>query len=227
MSVSDNSTNLTRPSRPARRRSPAPPPAEGEAPPAPLSGDLLTRALPAVLDHFQIVDWDVLLVGDGSGYSWNIGCGWAGALIDRQTMSRKLLWGGWSAGTIMIAELMPYIHALAWYESAIAKARRAHLRRGVLKVHVICDNKTIVDQGNHLVDRRKMLPWWSCWAAYLRNGYTARFHQVPGHEAGAQVGLNVLCDHVSRCARLLVQTPTLADMVPDLPGISVYDVNPA
>ncbi len=192
-----------------------------------MSRDLLHRALPAVLDHYEIRDWDVLMVGDASGYSWNIGCGWAGALIDRRTMARKLYWGGWSTGTVMIGEIMPYLHGLAWYEANQAKESRRTLNKPILNVHVICDNETIVNQGNHNVDRRKMLPWWSCWAHLLRNGYAARFHWVPGHDEGRQVGLNVLCDHVSRYARLLVQDATLAEMVPADPPVSVYDVNPS
>lgn len=187
----------------------------------------MDKSLQAVLDHFKITDWDVLMVGDGSGYNWNIGCGWAGVLIDRHTMGRKLYGGAWSAGTIMIAEIMPYIQGLAWYDSVHAEERRAQLRRQVLNVHVICDNKTVVDQGNGVIGRKKMLPWWACWGNYLRTGYTAKFHFVPGHDEGNQVGLNVLCDHVSRHYRLLVQDATLADMVPNAPEVTVYDVNPS
>ena len=192
----------------------------------PLRGDMLSVSLPAVLDFFGIAEWDVLMVGDGSGYSWNIGCGWAGAVIDRRTMGRKLLWGAWSTGTIMIAEIMPYIHGLAWYESNHADDCRRALRRQVLKVHVISDNKTVVDQGNGHVGRKKMLPWWACLGNYVRIGYEVKWHFNPGHEEGRQVGLNVLCDHVSRHSRLLTQETTLAEIVPEMPNLTVYDVNP-
>jgi hypothetical protein len=193
----------------------------------PLTGDLLQVALPAVLEHYNITDWDVLIIGDGSGYSWDIGGGWAGVVIDRVSMGRKLYWGAWSTGTIMISEMMAYVHGLAWYDNLYAKARRQQLHKGVLNVHVICDNETIVKQGNHEVGRNKMIPWWNCWMGYLRTGYTARFHQVSGHNEGRQLGLNVLCDHISRYARLLVQDNDLAKMVPEIPDINVYDINPA
>lgn len=166
------------------------------------------------------------MIGDGSGYGWDIGAGWAGVVIDRRTMGRKLLFGGWSSGTIMISEFMPYIQGLAWYENCQAEATRLALGRAVLDVHVISDNKTIVDQGNNVIGRKKMLPWWACWGNYVRLGYRARFHFVPGHRAGRQLGLNVLCDHVSRHARCLLQNTTLADMLPESPEVTAYDVNP-
>lgn len=192
----------------------------------PLRGDLLTTSLDRVLEHYNITDWDILMIGDGSGYSWNIGCGWSGVIIDRFSMGRKLLWGAWSTGTIMIAEIMPYIHGLAWFDNLHAKDRRRQMRKAILNIHVISDNKTIVDQGNHDVGRDKMLPWWSCWANYMRSGYVAKFHHVLGHEEGQQIGLQVLGDHVSRYARVLLQRLTLNEMVPDLPDMTVYDVNP-
>lgn len=166
------------------------------------------------------------MIGDGSGFSWNIGIGWANVVIDRHSMGRKLLWGGWSSGNIGIAELMPYVHGLAWYEYNHGPARRKDLRKPVLKIHVICDNETVVLQGNHTIDRKKLLPWWGCWAKYLSNGYTAKFYHTMGHKKNAQLGLNVLCDHVSRQARLLMEGMTLASIIPQTPNLTPYDINP-
>lgn len=169
-----------------------------------------------MLARLGIADWDVLMVGDGSGCGWDIGCGWATAVVDRASGGRKLLWGGWSTGTVTIAELMPYVHALAWYENVCGERTRAARNKAVLAVHVISDSQTVVHQGNHTAGRHKLLPWWACWAGYLRAGYTARFH----HVRREQVGLNVLCDHVGRCARLAAQ-----GVAAGAPA-AVYDVNP-
>jgi hypothetical protein len=175
---------------------------------------------------FGITDWDLLLVGDASGSGWGMGTGWAVTAVDRHANGRKLLRGAWSAGTIMIAELMPYLHALAWYEEVFAPARRTQLGRAVLDVHVICDNENVVNQGNHHSARKKMLPWWACWAGLLRCGYRAQFHWVSGHKVGRRLGLNVLCDHVAGKAReaMEAEPPTFPHRF--RAAASVYEINP-
>ena len=65
-----------------------------------------------------------MIVADGSGCRWDIGAGWGGVVIDRHTRGRKLLSGGWSTGTISIAEIMPFLEGLAWYNDNAAKAAR-------------------------------------------------------------------------------------------------------
>lgn len=166
------------------------------------------------------------MIGDGSGFGWEIGAGWAAVLLERHTMGRKLIFGGWSTGTIMISEFMPYIQGLAWYENNRASEIRQATGKTILKLHVITDSKTIVDQSNNTVGRKKMLPWWACWGNYVRLGYQAQFHHVPGHRKGRQLGLNVLCDHVSRHVRKCLEATTLAAMLPDSPDVTPYHVNP-
>ena len=184
--------------------------------------DLLHRKLPAVLDHFRITSWDVLLVGDGSGQSWSMGCGWACAVIDKATMMRKLLWGGWSSGTVGIGEMMPYLHGLAWYHANVGKLVRKQNKSKLLEVHCICDNETVVRQGQREMDRDANAPLWAAIDQCLRNGYLATWHWARRDT----IGLNSLVDHVSRCARLAVSELSMDSMVPEMPGASIYNFNP-
>ncbi len=188
--------------------------------------DPLATPLPLVLDGLGISDWDVLMIGDGSGSGWNIGIGWAVTVIERARNGRKLLWGSWSSGTVVIAELMAYVHGLAWYEHNMAGAARALLRKQVLNLHVITDSETVVHQGNNVVGRQKMLPWWACFGNFLRLGYTAKFHHVPGHDRERVLGLNVLTDHLSRAARVANSEIDTTRVVPGHAPTDPYEVNP-
>ena len=66
----------------------------------------LLAAIPDILNKLQIDDWDVLLIGDGSGAGWNLlsGCGWASVLIDKYSNNHKIFMGATTPGTITIGE---------------------------------------------------------------------------------------------------------------------------
>ena len=51
--------------------------------------------LQTVLDHLGVkeTDWDVVIIGDGSGSDWQSPCGWASVLIDKETRNRKVFYG--------------------------------------------------------------------------------------------------------------------------------------
>lgn len=184
--------------------------------------DLSDRRLAAVLASFEIKDCDVLIVGDGSGFAWDIGCGWASILIDLSTFQRKLLWGAWMPGTIGIGELIPYLQALMWFHAHGGKDYQKKLGRP-LNIHVISDNENVVNQGNGNSDRKELAPLWAAVDTICRKGYNVKYHWM-GRD---QLGLNILADHVSRCARLAMSGLSLADMVTEMPDMSIYDVNPS
>ncbi len=152
--------------------------------------------------------------------------GWAGVLVDHATNCRKFLTGAWNYGSIMIAEIMPYLHAMSWYEHNHGDSRRqakgARGKTPILEVHVLCDNDTIVRQGNHECSRKKMMPWWLAWDGLMRYGYTATFHFTPR----LTTGMNQLCDRVSGTCRTTLQHITPQTVFPG-GNVSVYDFNPS
>ena len=48
----------------------------------------IQEALPHMLERFKITDWDLLLIGDGSGSNWSYECGWGCVSIELSTSVR-------------------------------------------------------------------------------------------------------------------------------------------
>ncbi len=147
-------------------------------------------------------EWDVLLVGDGSGTTWNNPCGWASVLIDRNLGLRKTMIGAMNAGTSYLAELIPYVQALSWYIEGPGKARLLDLRMvnptAKLKVHVITDNQTLATQGQGRMSRRKGFCYWRLIEAFEEEGYAVYWHWL----GRSTIALNCLCDYLAgECRR--------------------------
>lgn len=148
--------------------------------------------------------WDVMIVGDGAGCWWDKPCGWGCTLIDRHLNRRRAFYGGLSSGSIVIAELMPTVHAMLWYAEFQGKARRVQLRRSTINVHVITDNETtskhwaILTTGGQQAQKiRKKRPLWNVLLQLERSGYIFHFHWAPR----ATVGLNKLADELAGITR--------------------------
>lgn len=135
--------------------------------------------LQAVLERIGSPQWDLLIVGDGSGAGWDTACGWCGVLIDNQTRLRKILWGAMNIGSVNSAESLPYLQALSWFD---AKHGRERLRaRGILNVHIITDSKVIATWGTKAMSPAGDLPranvaYWAAMREFRRLGYHCHFH---------------------------------------------------
>jgi hypothetical protein len=160
-----------------------------ELPPTPttenrshLSGEQDAVLLQHVLQRAGIADWDVLIVGDGSGNQWELPCGWAYVLIDRATRGRRCDWGGMSAGSINFAETMPYLHALNWYDQHGGGKERLK-QQGTLKVHIITDSQVIARWGTQANGAeelpRKHAILFGGMRELRRLGYIFTFHWAP------------------------------------------------
>lgn len=120
----------------------------------------LQEQLRPLLQDLQINHWDALLIGDGSGSGWNIGCGWASTLFDKRTGCRKLFHGATNYGTAMLAELMASYWPLSWY----AYHRDQRNLGGLCQIHVITDNQASVQQcAKHRVGElpKACTPFWA------------------------------------------------------------------
>ena len=101
------------------------------------------QALQPLLDRLRIHRWDALLIGDGSGSGWQIGCGWSCALIDKATAGRRLFHGAANSGTAMFAEWMAYVAPLQWYQYYRDKQRI----KTIAQIHIVTDNQALSLQG--------------------------------------------------------------------------------
>ncbi len=137
------------------------------------------RNLAEILAELQITDWDVLLAGDGSGSGWDQGCGWACVLIERVARLRQLFYGGMNAGSINLAEFLPYLQALLHYHATLGKSRLES--RGIVKVHIITDSRVIAHCGNIAADPTQPLPkmhrvMFSTIRQLVAEGYHIHYH---------------------------------------------------
>lgn len=149
----------------------------------------------------QEVDWDLVLIGDGSGTGWEDAAGWAGVLIDKETRGRRLMYGAMNKGSVNLAELMPYVQSLAWYHSQFGES--ALKRKGMLRVHVITDSQVTAQHGIQSCRPGEPLPnvpqrtLWAAVREMTRIGYVIQWHWA----ARSTSGLNYLSDLVAGLSR--------------------------
>lgn len=92
-------------------------------------------------------NWDMILVGDGSGSKWNNPGGWACAMIIRNRLSGEVHYltpftGAVSRGPINWLEAVPYWHCLRhhYYEMG----GKELCARGGVEVHIVSDSEWVV-----------------------------------------------------------------------------------
>ena len=178
------------------------------------------------LKKLGVRTWDIAIFGDGSGSGWNVGVGWGATLVERKSGNRKTFYGGMSQGTVSIAELMPYIHALSWYTE---HGKRVGDESVSTKVVLVSDSQVLVTSGQKFAEARYAMSgvtwareYWAAIAEFARRGY--RFQYV--WAARETTALNVFADALARTAfyaMKILPKPVFTDA--DTP-VSPYECNP-
>jgi ribonuclease HI len=144
------------------------------------------------------LDWDWVLVGDGSGSGWDAPCGWACLAADRLEAGDAYLFeGGCRAGSVNFAEAMAYVHALAWILNH-EKGRAGAMGVVVRRVHVFTDSRYCQSAGaarDPLVGSHPIL--WHALESVARLGLLLDWHWL-GRNSGP---LNVRADALSKLFR--------------------------
>jgi ribonuclease HI len=179
------------------------------------------EGLQAFLDRLDIKEWDLLLVGDGSGSKWGLPIGWATVAIEKSSMMRKVFYGAMNEGTVNIAEAMAYMHAMLWYSAKLKAKRKKKATREQI-VHVVTDSAYVETVGNRKnVDFSTNQPIWAVMELMKRQSIKIVWHHLPREN----VALNIYADLLSKRARKLVkgndQIRALAEN-----GINADDANP-
>lgn len=179
---------------------------------------LALAPLQTVLDQLGVSknDWDVVIIGDGSGSTWDAACGWASVLIDKKSKHRHVFYGGMSCGTVSFSELFPYLHALLWYDDALKNWLSAS-KKAPLKVHIITDSKHTSDAGNGTIKTKTDTEVWASFDALIAKGYQLTWHWMGRN--GTE--LNILADQMSKLCRTTISDVTFPQ------GNTVYEFNPA
>jgi ribonuclease HI len=128
-----------------------------------------------------------------------VGCGWACVIIDRHRQSeRKIVWGGWSEGTVNIAELMAYVQGLAYYCNAINDQVFKHKLR---MVHIITDSQFTANVGSGKCQAGKLDRLWTSIDALCKQHM---LHLVWHFLDRDRIALNKIVDQISRESRLIL-----------------------
>jgi len=163
---------------------------------------LTLDSLESLVDYLGIQEWDAIVIGDGSGSTWQNSCGWAAVLIDKYSGVRKVSFGAASPGTSIVSEILPYLFALNWYTSKDGPGpfRLTEKRKEGknLKVHVVSDSEIVVNCGNRPASRKTYKALWAAMDFFANQGYSTQYHHVKRNV----VRLNIVADAVAKYARL-------------------------
>ena len=192
----------------------------------------LQESLEQMLERLQIEDWDLVLVGDGSGSNYERQCGWASISIEHQTFERQYWYGAMNYGTVNLAEMLAYLQPLSWYAAREDERRRESRKnkqnyKSFRNVHIITDSKYCKQQGeSDNLSPKKNGGFWRIFDTFTRHGIILHWHWIPRES----VELNILVDQVAKETRLLLKQNDIREVVErDQQGKiikTVYDYNP-
>ncbi len=178
-----------------------------------------------MLARLNITEWDLVLIGDGSGSNWRDRCGWGCVSIDRETMSRKVWWGAMSQGTVNFAEMMAYMQPL----SCFAAQRKAERKipgksRKLMQIHIITDSEYCESMGSSGRQSPKSNGvHWRVFEDFQRQGMLLNWHWINRED----VGLNIYADFLSKAARQVAIANELQALLEAVePHKTVYNYNP-
>lgn len=183
---------------------------------------LANRTLTRLLKKLQIapLDWDYLIVSDGSGTIMNKPCGWCGVMIRRgATFERKYFYGAMNTGTNIVAEMMGFIQPMLWL------SRQKHRIRPA-KVHILTDCEVIKNTGSKKASRKSNRALWFFIGALERELGSVTFHWLPRESTM----LNRFADRVAGMSRKLLldelEEPAIG-MLKLQNAESIHDLNPS
>jgi ribonuclease HI len=139
--------------------------------------DSRTQQLEALAASLDVTEFDLLLVGDGSGQTLWDPCGWHCTAYDRRTGEVAEFFGGASGGTNNYAELAPYVHALWAYHTG-TYGNDGSTPRAPVRVAVVSDSEVTVRCGNGEYARRANASLWAAVNWFEQNNYRIHWTHV-------------------------------------------------
>ena len=161
-------------------------------------------------------DWDMLIVGDGSGTTWEKEMGWGSVLVEKGTFKRPVFHGGMSSGTNNMAEMMAVLHPLMYLVNS-----KKGVKDGGCRVHVVSDSEYVVNGLAHVspVWANKLKVNRELWMAIhmtRRKGLIITGH----HVRRDTIALQQLGHELANISRKS-QLPLVGDS-----GLNAHDMNP-
>lgn len=141
----------------------------------PLWGAEVVAELEALSSELSLPEYDLLLLGDGSGTTCHESCGWACVAYNKLTDDIEFHNGSMSCGTNNFAELIPYCQAL-WHFDQFYKTVAAPGVAG--RVEIVSDSEVTVRCGNGIYARKGNGFLWSGIEWFEKNGYNIHWTHV-------------------------------------------------
>jgi hypothetical protein len=188
-----------------------------------VSSTVSNELLEKLLERLNIKNWDLLLVGDGSGSSWGKECGWGCVSVENATFDRRVWYGAMNDGTINFAEIMAYLQPLTWYTSQeLAKRKKGH--KVTLKhVHVLTDSAYAANASDSCPATSVNGVIWQVFKQFAAHGIMVQWHWIRRET----VELNLFADQLSKDARLNLKGKDLPKKAAEKYAVeTVYDFNP-
>lgn len=181
--------------------------------------------LDELLARIGIEEWDLLLVGDGSGCNWNFECGWGCTSIENATFARRAWHGAMSAGTVNLAEMLAYLQPLCWYvDREIKRRKKVSYKTVVRNVHILTDSQYVKTTGSSKTQLSgRSAPLWQIFQQFSAQGMILHWHWVRRET----VELNKFADQLSKAARLNVKDKGLDKKVEEKMDRTIYQFNPS
>jgi ribonuclease HI len=128
------------------------------------------------IEELDLPEFDILLLGDGSGSTVATPCGWFVTMFTKGG-GETTHFGGTNGGTNNYAELAPYLHAL-WRFHVETFGNDGDMPSSPVKVVIVSDSEVTVRCGNKEYARRANGCLWAQLAWFERNGYAIYWRHV-------------------------------------------------
>jgi len=123
-------------------------------------------------NQLGLPNYDLLLIGDGSGTIAKQPSGWACYVYDSNSEVLSFHFGATTLGTNNYAELVPYINVL-WLDSVAVVHQKPR------RIEIVSDSELSVKCGNREYSRNSNCLLWASLDWLELNGYTIHWNHVP------------------------------------------------
>lgn len=141
----------------------------------PLFGAGVVSDLEQLSKELALPEYDLLLLGDGSGTTSEQSCGWACVAHNKILGTVEMHNGSLSCGTNNFAELIPYVQALWHFDQSF---RELVTPGQVARVEIVSDSEVTVRCGNGVYARKGNGCLWGGIEWFEKNGYTIHWTHV-------------------------------------------------
>ena len=141
----------------------------------PFWGPTVKTDLEAIAKELSLPEFDLLLIGDGSGTTTQESCGWACVAWNKIADTIDMHSGAMSCGTNNFAELIPYVQAMWHFDQSYRKIATPGVKG---RIEIVSDSEVTVKCGNKEYTRKGNACLWGGVEWFENNGYAIHWTHV-------------------------------------------------